>query len=211
MKCSYHPEAEAVDICPACHRPVCDQCAVSLSGKNFCRACLESRVARLSSPAGKSRFWAFILSLAPGLGYMYLGLMKRGLQTMILFFGTIFVSSIARLDALMAFVLPVLIFYSVFDTQQILRKMNEGQAVEDRELFDWGSWENRRGVAGAALIILGAFALLNNMLPFYFNYHYHLMGRFIPPLLIIGAGIFILYRNTAGKGGDASGSGKQEE
>lgn len=155
-------------------------------------------------PGIKSRFWAFVLSLVPGGGYFYLGLMKRGLQAMLIFFGTFFAGAMANLDPLPAFVAPIMIFYSVFDTQQLLRKMNEGQAVEDRELFDWGSWESKRPVIGAALIILGLFALLNNLAPYLFPY---ILNRFVPPLVIVGIGVYILYRNT-GKGGNGSGNGQ---
>lgn len=207
MKCSNHPETEAVDICPFCSRPVCEHCVVGLSGKNYCRVCLEERIKVLPGNAGtKNRFLAFILSLLPGGGYLYLGLMKRGMQTLILFFGSIFISDMARLDHLIAFVVPVLIFYSVFDTQQLLRRMNDGLPVEDRELFDWGTWESKRSMIGAGLLILGLFALVNNLSPFIIPYH--MLNRIIPPLLIMGIGVYILYRSTRkGGAGDGNQSG----
>ena len=94
---------------------------------------------------------------------------------------------------------PILVFYSVFDTQQLLNKMSEGQPVEDQELFDWGSWDSKRGIIGAALIILGVFALLENLMPYFVDtYAIH---RFAAPLLIIGAGVYIPYRNTSRRGG----------
>lgn len=209
MKCSYHQEMDALDICPSCSRPICEQCAVSLSGKNYCKNCLEKRMGIPDSPSGaKSRFWAFVLSLIPGAGYFYLGLMKRGLQTMVIFFGTIFISAIAHMEALTAFVAPVLLFYSVFDTQQLLSRINRGEEVEDRDLLNWGGWQARRSLIGAGLIILGLFALLDNLLPYFFNPH--LMRDFFPPLVIIGTGVYILYRNIPGKGGNRDGSSSQE-
>jgi len=210
MKCANHPETEAVDICPVCRRPICPDCAVNLAGKNYCRPCLEKKVAHLSHrPGAKSRFWAFMLSLVPGGGYFYLGLMKRGLQTMVVFFGAIFISAMTHIEPLAAFVVPIMVFYSIFDTQQLLSRMNEGQAVEDKELFDWGRWENKRGLIGGALILLGLLALLENLMPFYINLY--AVQRFIPSLVIIGIGAYILYRNTARKGGDAGGNGKQDD
>lgn len=210
MKCSNHPEAEALDICPVCHRPVCEQCLVNLAGKNYCKSCLEKRVGEITArPGFKSRFWALLFSLVPGGGYFYLGLMKRGLQTMVIFFGTIFVSSMARIDPLVAFVAPIMIFYSVFDTQQLLNQINQGRTVEDRELFDWGSWESRGNIIGAGLIILGLLALLNNLAPYLLPYH--LIGRIIPPLVILGIGVYILYRNTRDKGDRANGNDQPEE
>ncbi|MCL6478907.1 MAG: hypothetical protein K6T65_10880 [Peptococcaceae bacterium] len=210
MKCSYHPEAEALDICPVCRRPVCDQCIVNLSGENYCKSCLEKKVSHFSSrPGPKSRFWALFFSLVPGGGYLYLGLMKRGLQTMVIFFGAFFLSSMANIEVMMAFVAPIVFFYSVFDTQQLLARINEGQMVEDRELFDWGSWQGKHNIIGAILIVVGLLALLNNLAPYLLPYY--ALNRVVPPLLIVGIGVYILYKNTAGKEEKANGNGKPED
>jgi len=207
MECSKHPETEATDICTLCRQPICSQCSVLLSEKNYCKTCLEKRVIPPAPKYGaKSKFLAFLLSLLPGGGYFYLGLMKRGVQAMVIFFGTIFISGMAHLDALLFFV-PVMIFYSVFDTQQLLNRINAGEPVDDWELFDWGSWNSKRNIIGAALIILGLFSLLNNLAPYLINYH--VISRIIPPLLIIGTGVYILYKNT-GKGGGEVGDSSQD-
>ncbi|HBV98939.1 MAG TPA: hypothetical protein DEF36_18120 [Desulfotomaculum sp.] len=204
MECLNHPGTEATDICLECSQPVCSQCSVLLSDKNYCKTCLEKKVSRPAITYGQKRkFLAFILSLVPGAGYFYLGLMKRGLQAMVLFFGSIFLGGMANLSFLPAFVVPVMIFYSVFDTQQLLSRMNAGELVEDRELFDWGNWESKRSLIGAALIILGLLALLNNLAPYFINYH--LIGKIAPPIIIVGIGVYILYRNT-GKGGGGNGN-----
>lgn len=210
MECSNHPGTGATDICLECRQPVCGQCSVLLSDKNYCKTCLEKKVSRPTVAYGQRRkFLAFLLSLVPGAGYFYLGLMKRGLQAIVLFFGAIFVAGLANLDVLAAFVCPVMIFYSVFDTQQLLNRMNAGELVEDRELFDWGSWDSKRGLIGAALIILGLFALLNNLAPYFINYR--LISRIAPPLLIVGIGIYILYKNTGKGGGSVGDTGSKEE
>lgn len=204
MECSNHPGTEATDICFECRQPVCGQCSVLLSDKNYCKTCLEKRVSRPTVTYGhRKKFLAFLLSLVPGAGYFYLGLMRRGLQAILIFFGAIFVGGLANLDLLAAFVCPVMIFYSVFDTQQLLNRMNAGELVEDQELFDWGSWESKRGLIGAALIILGLFALLNNLAPYFINYR--LISKIVPPMVIVGIGVYILYKST-GKGGGGSGS-----
>ncbi len=102
MKCINRAEKEAEILCTDCNKPFCPECTIEVAGENFCHPCLEKRVTLnnecvndepVSQPGNKSKFWAFILSLIPGVGYMYLGLMRRGLEVMTLFFGTIFVSS----------------------------------------------------------------------------------------------------------------------
>ena len=111
-----------------------------------------------------------MLSLIPGGGYMYLGLMNRGLQAMMIFFGSIFLASVANLGVFAGMVIPVLMFYSIFDTLQLASQMNEGLFIEDKPYVDIGSpnWQN---ILGYILIGLGILALfynvLNNLPPAY--------------------------------------------
>jgi hypothetical protein len=64
----------------------------------------------------KSAFLTFILSWLPGLGHLYLGLNKRGLQFMTAFFACIIL--IPLLPFVFPFVLAILWFYSLFDALQ---------------------------------------------------------------------------------------------
>lgn len=208
MKCANHSDLEAVDICSSCRQPVCEQCIISLAGKSYCKPCLEQRIEAIPQvPENKSRFIAFVLSMIPGGGYLYLGLMKRGLQAMLLFFGTIFVSAMIQMEALTALVLPIIFLYTVFDTQQFVKKINLGYPLEDRELFDWGSWESKRNIIGIILVIIGAVALINNFAPYIIPYR--LVNNVLPPLVIMSIGIYILYRSTGKKGKEAINDGSQ--
>ncbi len=200
MKCVNHDDREASAICSICHKPICETCLVELSGGQVCRACLEKKVGgKLKAGSSeKSLFWAFVLSLIPGVGYLYLGLMRRGLQAMVIFYGTIFLAAAVNFGAITVLVLPVIMFYTIFDTLQFLKQMNEGQYVEDKLLFETGTLESKQSLVGVGLIVLGVLALLNNLLPSFFSYHYYI-NRFVPPLLILALGIYILYRNTGRK------------
>lgn len=197
MKCVNHEEKEAAAICSTCHQPICEDCLVNLSGRQFCRGCLESRlgVETKTANTNRSTFWAFVLSIIPGAGYLYLGLMKRGFQTMIIFYGTIFLAAATEFGAITALVLPVVVFYTIFDTLQLLKRINQGQVVEDSLLVETDFLKSRGSLVGIAFIVIGALALLNNILPNYFPYHY-LMNRLVPPMLILGLGIYIFYKNT---------------
>lgn len=42
MQCYVHPEVEAVGTCVACGRGVCEECAVTVGGKTYCRNCAPS-------------------------------------------------------------------------------------------------------------------------------------------------------------------------
>ena len=67
----------------------------------------------------KSTFLTILFSFLPGAGHMYLGLIKQGIQLMVLFFGTIFLSSLTvsffgNVFSLLLFFLPVFFCYSIF-------------------------------------------------------------------------------------------------
>jgi hypothetical protein len=66
--------------------------------------------------AHKSTFLTFILSGLPGLGHLYLGLNKRGLQFMVSAFACIVL--ITFIPIVFPFVLAILWFYSLFDALQ---------------------------------------------------------------------------------------------
>ncbi len=41
MKCSNHPEVEAIAACVKCHKPLCETCRVKVNERNFCAECAE--------------------------------------------------------------------------------------------------------------------------------------------------------------------------
>ena len=62
----------------------------------------------------KSRLFSLLCACWPGAGEMYLGLMNRGLAIMLLFWGIIAVGAFGFVIPM--FLLPVIWFYSFFDT-----------------------------------------------------------------------------------------------
>lgn len=208
MKCLNHSNAEAAGICGCCQNHFCEECLVKLGTASYCKSCVEksitgkgvkeesgvSGVSPIKTGQRKSRFWAFLFSGIPGAGYMYLGLMNRGLQTMIIFFGAIFVAAFIDFGQIMALVAPVVVFYSIFDTQQAVQAINYGIPVEDKTLFDIKQISFDQRWFGYALIILGSLAVLNNVMP-HFSF-WPEIRRMLAPLLIIGLGAVILYRST---------------
>ena len=69
---------------------------------------------------------------------MYLGLIKQGIQLMVLFFGTIFLSSLTvsffgNVFSLLLFFLPVFFCYSIFDAVTKKNLINQ-QLVDPRQM-----------------------------------------------------------------------------
>ena len=76
----------------------------------------------------------FSCFLPPGANYMYMGLIKRGLAAMCGFFLLIFMmisASILPITLLFAFSLPIFALTCIFDGFSILRRINNGEYVED--------------------------------------------------------------------------------
>ncbi|OWR29137.1 hypothetical protein CDO73_15840 [Saccharibacillus sp. O23] len=109
--------------------------------------------------SGKSRTMGLLLAIVPGASHMYLGLMKRGSQFMIFFFGSIYVLDVLGMS-LFLFLVPLIWFYSFFDAlQQVGRYGSE--ALQDRPLI--ANFEANRTWVGVVLVLLGLYYVFNTI------------------------------------------------
>lgn len=160
-----------------------------------------------------NNFLTFVFALIPGAGQMYLGMMKKGVSIMALFCGIIALIGFFRLDFL-AMLLPVIWFYTFFDTFNTRSIPYEQRIASDKFMFgsqdlfkdSWQAvFEKRHRLLGGILIALGLYMLYQNVYS-RFSYliweyigHDNLLYRFIEniptllvSLLIIGLGIHLL-------------------
>ena len=112
-------------------------------------------------PKKYSTFWSTIFSFLPGGGHMYLGLMKRGLQFMLLFFGTIALSSFFYSADFLALFAVVIWFYSFFDCYHMRKRLEYGEDVDEDLIFPIDIKNMNVKHVGVGLIILGGLVLLN--------------------------------------------------
>ena len=133
----------------------------------------------------KNRFLAFILSLIPGCGLMYLGYMKKGLQTMLMFVAAGYLAYFTNtiffdwLTVLFLMPLPVLWFYQMFDAMHSLTRMRRDEIETPGDdgfffpenLFAITPIKNRTfaKAAAVALILTGAIGIVYGALN---NLHY---------------------------------------
>jgi len=119
----------------------------------------------------RSKFWTIVFAFLPGAGHMYNGFMKLGVSFMGLFFGLWMVASVVNIGPL-AFLAPVIWFYAFFDcVNKIFQNDDEFYMQEDRYLFTKEQLENmninvfkeRNLLIGAILILIGIYALWNNV------------------------------------------------
>ena len=115
----------------------------------------------------KSKFWTFAFSFVPGVGHMYLGLQRQGVQIMLLFFGAIFALTVLQ-NGLLGIFLPVIWFYSMFDA---MSKVASEEMLQDDDIavVKWIKKEspyvgNKSKYIGFGLIGFGGYMLLERLL-----------------------------------------------
>ena len=83
-----------------------------------------------------SRFWLFVFSFLPGLGHIYMGLIRRGLfyistLALIIFFTSVVVPNFGRFSIFAGFSIAALFAVSFFEAFSIRRDIIMGKEVKD--------------------------------------------------------------------------------
>jgi len=144
---------------------------------------------------------AIALSTIPGAGHMYLGLLKQGAQLMTAFFLVMFVTDWLQMS-LLAFILPVLWFYSLFDAYHLLEEETDGLQPDESPLFDW--FKSHPAWIGWGLIILGGLVIVQRVVaPIMITLLSAQTRNFVETafvaLILIAGGIFMLAGNKTAK------------
>ena len=160
MSCYKHENKDAVDTCSVCGEWICSDCQIKdAEGRSYCTECAPAyaRAAQngpvpygyhkgkgsgyakprpvpparpVSGYRRPNGFLTFCCSMVPGIGYMYLGLMKRGLFFLCSFFFCWYLAGAFSSDVAVfgAFVIWIATF---FDTFRHHHKIRAGEYVED--------------------------------------------------------------------------------
>ena len=150
----------------------------------------------------RSGFVTFLVSLIPGAGYMYFGMLKKGLETMVLFF---LIPTILRYVG-MNFIVPVFCIpfwlYTFFNTYHIAHKVDRGEILEDQSWFEKGGFgfdsdniinNNSFKIIAWCLIIIGGLAIVNKIFaefqPLY------VIRSYLVPIGFVIIGLYLLLRD----------------
>lgn len=162
---------------------------------------------------GRSSFLTFLTALIPGVGYMYLGLVKKGIQILMLYLliGPVF--NIIGIGFLSAIVKIPIWFYTFFDTFTVANKIDKGEPVPDMD-FIFNKYmkdgsqvaldreklgKNLSLIIAIGLIAVGGIAILHNFSqgsPLFNLIRSYISIYFIPVLFVLG-GIYLLFKNKA--------------
>lgn len=158
----------------------------------------------------RNGFLTFLSALIPGVGYMYLGLVRKGIQVLLLFLLIRPIFDILGIGGFLAFLVNLSIWiYAFFDTFNTAAKLDRGENVEDTDFIFSHKGEgypvtdriklNKSFILAAAwgLIIIGILAIVNKV--FEYNELYTLikgyLQRYFLPVTLVLAGIYLLFKN----------------
>jgi hypothetical protein len=190
MKCSYHPAVESQEVCSACNKFLCGECAHKIKGKAYCQDCLiegaewASTIKGLRLPADSPKR-AALCAIIPGLGAVYNSEYMKAIAYFAVWAALATMGN--RVSPVFGFGAFVFVLFTMFDAHRsaeakVRKRLQTGASADeppqqDKTLVGWGVF----------LIILGAIFLLHNIIPFYF------LNR-LWPLIFILIGAFLIYR-----------------
>lgn len=151
---------------------------------------------------------AMFLSIIPGAGHMYLGLLNQGIQLMFTFFLTTYLSNLLDIG-LFKILATIIWFYSIFDVR---RKacMEEIPQDSSRTLFSYMDSNSTNKIIGYVLIFVGAVSILDKIFMPYISeiLTYEVRGYLrtgFASIVLIGLGLYLLSKSdikNITRGGD---------
>lgn len=160
----------------------------------------------------RDKLLTFITACIPGVGYMYNGLVAKGIETLAIFIFINIFFDILGLRAIGSLVKFLFWIYVFIDTYRIAERIDRGESVADSDFIFEKRFENGKfkfdfnfnegsntkvwTYIGCGLIIVGCISVLNKIFE-----HSHMMyfirsnvDKYSLPALFIIFGIFILFR-----------------
>jgi TM2 domain-containing membrane protein YozV len=162
----------------------------------------------------RNQFLTYLLALFPGIGYMYLGLVIRGVETLAIFLVIDPIFSIVGFDFMTGLIKIPIWLYVFFDTINIAKRLDNGEKIQDEDFIlkrfngtkidtennFYNNEEAKKSiwiVLGWVLVVVGVIALLNRVLYSFGMYDIirsYVRMYFIPfAFILIGA--YLLFRN----------------
>lgn len=169
MKCINHSDVEAKYNCEICGDAICEQCGITVMGKNICKKCAEKEAGGGQNERKKTfeSYGAFLFSFIPGAAHMYLGMMNQGIQIMVVFLGLLampfLLGQFIQIQIITIMAAIVVWSYSFFQSYHIRKALAKGERVEDKA-FGGFEVKNINGrYVGIIILLIGLFSLLGNI------------------------------------------------
>jgi hypothetical protein len=191
MNCSYHPEVQSQEMCTACKKPLCSECAHKIKNKFYCQDCLikgaewATTVRDLRIPT-ESPKRAALCALIPGMGAVYNNEYLKAITYFAVFAAlSTMGDSVHGIFGFGAFAFLVFTMFDAYRTAEAhTRKHLESGTNPEK------SPQNEKTIIawGIILIILGFLFLLRNIIPYDFLHQ-------LWPLIFVLLGGYLVYRS----------------
>jgi hypothetical protein len=229
MSCAVHTETPAVAYCRTCGKALCAACKHDVRGVIYCENCLAERLQDVMPPAGAPApsgvpagpvmvvpssgpnpgLAAVLAAFFPfGVGAVYCAQYAKGLAHMVIFAFLVWgASSDAGPAPLFGLAIAFFYIYQIVDAYRSAKALQLGQPAPDpfglgRMVGTGGPMKMSNVPTGAlVLIALGVLFLLGNLGLFEF----HIFGRLVVPLFLIGLGVWTFVRRFGMTGQPAAG------
>jgi len=143
-------------------------------------------------PGGRRISWLLLLffSILPGVNYMYMGLIKRGLAALTGFFLIIYFTGVSSwpVTMLFGFALPIFALTCLFDGFNIRRRINAGELVSDN-IDEVINFLRRNKCIAWILMAIVAFSVLGSVVGIFIR-----LISWLMPSIIIVFGLYLLLR-----------------
>ena len=147
-----------------------------------------------------NKFYTALLSIVPGAGHMYLGLMKKGLQFMFMFFSVIIITDLIYSARSLTILNIVIWFYAFFDAYHTRKKLEAGEIVEQDLFRELRLSSLRPKYIGIGLVVIGAIVFIQQVIIELLSLGVMVISPYIRsiildsifPILLIAIGIIIL-------------------
>lgn len=203
--------------CRTCGKPLTEDTLRMAQGTVYCEEHLPAAPPAPAAPVsaghavanpGVSPGLAFLLGMIPGVGAIYNGQYAKGLVHVLILGLLISITSTdsaGGLEPLFGMVMGVFWFYMAFEAYHTARKRMLGEPVDEfSSLVEIKGKPGTVPVAPVVLIGLGVLFLLNNL----DLLRLRMVLRFWPVVLIM-AGVWMLYVRLKGNGGAGPEAGNQ--
>jgi hypothetical protein len=217
MKCSIHPKVESIGACARCGREFCGECAVEVSQGVWCRECLGEVLAQHAvAHPGWVKLVAALLSLVPGAGHMFLGLIGKGFALMALLIASVFLiilySDATGMYWMTAYLVPTLsvlfLSYAIFDAMAVCDARRRGRSTsamdDDTMKAVWERVLLNKRTGGWIILVAGIVGVLhifreplNRLLSGWLQVSISVSGLVIPVILLL-LGILLLKKSRKG-------------
>ncbi|MEW5806345.1 MAG: DUF5668 domain-containing protein [Acidobacteriota bacterium] len=197
MKCFYHYDKDSTATCYICSHPLCEACLIEFDERSYCKECVRKTIDQFLQKGagerqpttkpqqpGKSPAIATLLSLIPGLGFIYLGLYMKGMAIFAAWVGFLVLfengNDIGPLIGIAFWAFQLV--YTNQEAKRLNRSMmgEQGKRAEKEEIQGSLAW-------GIIIVIIGFLFLIHN-----FGFNLSWLVKFWP-LLVIGIGIQMIW------------------